>query len=220
MSAGSDAAVDEGRLEELLVEAQTALPFELSDLANRCASALGLDTAPIYVVDLQQRLLIPLDETLEPLSVVDSSAGWAYRTISPRVVDADGALTIWDACPDPGMIYGGAWRGPLFVLTHHPYDARPAEGVTFLSCDVTEAVRIGLEAADGKNLEVFSPAIGRQLLERGLIDEIDLHIAPVLLGDGIRLVDSPGGIPVRLELLNGKDPSAAVNVRYHSIRSI
>jgi hypothetical protein len=38
----------------------------------------------------------------------------------------------------------------------------------------------GLEAAGGKHLEVFSATIGRQLLERGLIDEIDLHIAPVL----------------------------------------
>jgi hypothetical protein len=56
--------------------------------------------------------------------------------------------------------------------------------VTFLSCDVAEAVRSGLEAADGKNLEVFSATIGRQLLVRGLIEEIDLHIAPVLLGDG------------------------------------
>lgn len=121
----------------------------------------------------------------------------------------------WDAFPDPGNIYGGAWQGPLFVLTHHPEDAKPADGVTFLSCDVGEAVRIGLEAAGGKNLEVFSPTIGRQLLERGLIDEIDLHVAPVLLGDGVRLFDNPGGAPVRLELLDGEDRSAMVTLRYH-----
>ena len=54
--------------------------------------------------------------------------------------------------------------------------------------------------------------------ERGLIDEIDLHITPVLLGAGIRLFDNPGGgAPIRLELLNGDDPSAAVNVRYHPV---
>ncbi|MFG2371938.1 dihydrofolate reductase family protein [Streptomyces sp. NPDC048504] len=52
-----------------------------------------------------------------------------------------------------------------------------------------------------------------QLLERGLIDEIDLHIVPVLLGDGVRLFDNPGGAPVRLGLLNGHDHAAAVNVR-------
>jgi dihydrofolate reductase len=91
----------------------------------------------------------------------------------------------FDAYPDVSGIYGGAWQGPVFVLTHHPEDAEPANGVTFLSCDVAEALRIGLQTAGGKNLEVFSPTIGRQLLERGLIDEIDLHIAPVLLGDGI-----------------------------------
>ncbi|MFF5483499.1 dihydrofolate reductase family protein [Streptomyces sp. NPDC012935] len=79
------------------------------------------------------------------------------------------------------------------MLTHPPEDAQQAEGVTFLTCDVAEAVRIGLEAAGGKNLEVFSPTIGRQLLQRGPVDEIDLHIAPVLLGDGIRLFDNPGG---------------------------
>lgn len=120
-----------------------------------------------------------------------------------------------DAFPDAGGIYGGAWDGPLFVLTHHPQDAEPADGVTYLNCDVGEAVRIGLEAAGGKNLEVFSPTIGAQLLERGLIDEIDLHIAPVLLGDGVRLFDNPGGGAVRLELLNGDDRSAEVNLRYH-----
>ena len=123
----------------------------------------------------------------------------------------------WDQYPDASATYGGAWNGPTFVLTHHPEDAAPADGVTFLSCDVAEAVRIGLAAAAGKNLEVLSPTIGRQLLELGLIDEIDLHIAPVLLGDGIRLFDNPGGAPVRLELINGDDPSVAVNVRYRPV---
>jgi hypothetical protein len=81
------------------------------------------------------------------------------------------------------------------------------------NCDPAEAVRIGLEAAGGKNLEVLSPTIGRQLLERGLIDEIDLHIAPVLLGEGIRLYDNPGGTPIRLHQLGGGEPTSVVNVR-------
>jgi len=121
----------------------------------------------------------------------------------------------WDAFPDPGATYGGAWTGPIFVLTHHPEDAEPAHGVTFLDCDVAEAVRIGLKAAEGKNLEVLSPTIGRQLLQRGLVDELDLHISPVLLGDGIRLFDNPGGTPIGLKLRNGDDPAAEVNLRYH-----
>ena len=49
---------------------------------------------------------------------------------------------------------------------------------------------------------------------RNLIDEIDLHILPVLLGDGIRLYDNPGGKPVRLRRAGDDDPMSAVNVRY------
>lgn len=124
----------------------------------------------------------------------------------------------WDhAAVTDSRPYGGAWRGPLFVLTHHPEDTTPAEGVMFLSCDVADAARIALEAAQGKNLEVHSPSIGRQLLERGLIDEVDLHVAPVLLGDGIHLYDNPGGHPIRLSTPDGADLSAAVNLRYRPV---
>ncbi|QVQ51440.1 dihydrofolate reductase family protein [Spiractinospora alimapuensis] len=130
-----------------------------------------------------------------------------------------GGRDAWDVSPDVGAIYGGAWKGPVFVLTTHPEDAEPVEGVTFLNCDVADAVRIGLQAADGKNLEVLSASIGRQLLHRGLIDEIDLHVAPVLLGDGIRLFDNPGGTPVRLARGDTDDPTSVVNVRYHPLTS-
>jgi dihydrofolate reductase len=119
----------------------------------------------------------------------------------------------WDSDPQ-ARPYGGDWQGPIFVLTHHPEDAQHAEDVTFLDCDVAEAARIGLEAAAGKNLEVLSPTIGRQLLQLGLVDELDLHISPVLLGDGIRLFDNPDGQPIRLRLGNGDDPAAEVNLRY------
>ena len=119
----------------------------------------------------------------------------------------------WDAAGD-SRPHGGAWDGPIFVLTHHPEDATPADGVIFLNHSPAEAVRIGLAAAGGKNLEVFSPTIGRQLLELGLIDEIDLHIAPVLLGQGIRLYDNPGGAPIRLHRLGQGNATSVVNVRY------
>lgn len=120
----------------------------------------------------------------------------------------------WDQATGDSRPYGSAWDGPIFVLTHHPEDATPADGVTFLTCGPAEAVRIGLAAAGGKNLEVFSPTIGRQRLELGLIDEIDLHIAPILLGDGIRLYDKPGSEPVRLHRIGEDDLSSAVDVRY------
>jgi dihydrofolate reductase len=153
-----------------------------------------------------------------PGHAMDWMTGFSFRPgLVEEYVATTGAVLGgrdgFDAFPDAGSVYGGAWEGPVFVLTHHPDDAPPAPRVTFLDCDVAEAVRIGLEAAGGKNLEVLSPTIGRQLLERGLLDEIDLHIVPVLLGDGIRLYDNPGGVPVRLGFLNGDDHAAAVNVR-------
>ena len=74
-------------------------------------------------------------------------------------------------------------------------------------------------AAGGKNPEVFSGNIGTQLLQLGLIDEIDLHIAPVLLGDGIRLYDVPGGAPLLLDLVNGEDPTREVDLRYRPRRA-
>jgi dihydrofolate reductase len=114
--------------------------------------------------------------------------------------------------------YGGAWQGPIFVLTHHPQDAHPRPDVTFLNCPADEAVRIGLTAARGKNLQVHSPTIGRQLLADGLIDEIDIHIAPVLLGDGIRLYDVPGGHIQHLHR-DGNNPTLAANLRYRPIRT-
>lgn len=128
-----------------------------------------------------------------------------------------GGRSGWDATPEGGRPYGD-WEGPIFILTHHPEDARKEEGVTFLTCDVAEAVRIGLAAAGGKNLEVFSPTIGAQLLPLGLIDEIDLHVAPVLLGDGVRLYDNPGGRPVHLHRDGVAEPTAEFNVRYRPVR--
>ena len=136
------------------------------------------------------------------------------RTTGAVLAGRDGFdSAIGDARP-----YGGAWQGPVFVLTHHPEDARPADGITILSCPVEEAVQIALDAAGGKNVEVFSPTIGRQLLERGLIDEIDLHIAPILLGAGIPLYDNPAddGI-IRLHRVGDGDPASTVNVRYRPV---
>jgi dihydrofolate reductase len=122
----------------------------------------------------------------------------------------------FDAYPEPTGTYGG-WQGPVFILTHHPEDAPPTADTTFLNCDVAVAVRIALKAAGGKNLEILSADVGRQLLERGLIDEIDLHIVPVLLGDGVRLFENPGGEPVQLELLNDHDQVDTLNVRYRPL---
>jgi dihydrofolate reductase len=150
---------------------------------------------------------------------MDWMTGISFRAgLHAEYIETTGAVLAgrdgFDSAIGDSRPYGGAWEGPIFVLTHHPEDARQSEGVTILSCPVDEAVRIALEAAGGKNVEVFSPNIGRQLLELGLIDEIDLHIAPVLLGAGIRLYDNPTHEPIRLHRVGDDGPTSAVNVRY------
>lgn len=118
-----------------------------------------------------------------------------------------------DAAP-----YGGAWSGPIFVLTHHPGDAAPHDGITFLNCDIAEAVKTGLAAAGGKDLEVFGADLARQCLARGLIDEFHVHLAPVMLGDGIRLLHAPGIDPVRWERILDSDSGAQVlDLRYRPV---
>ena len=154
---------------------------------------------------------------------MDWLAGFAVRPgLTEEYARTTGAVLAgrdgFDSAIGDSRPYGGAWEGPVFVLTHHPEDARPADGITVLSCPVEEAVQIALDAAGGKNVEVFSPTIGRQLLERGLIDEIDLHIAPVLLGAGIRLYDNPADDRIiRLHRVGDGDPASSVNVRYRPV---
>ena len=95
-------------------------------------------------------------------------------------------------------IYGGAWAGPVFVLTHHPpREADPR--VTFLTDGIADAVATAGDAAAGGNVELFGANLAQQALRADLLDEILIPLAPVLLGDGIRLYDHTGADPVVLE---------------------
>jgi dihydrofolate reductase len=157
-----------------------------------------------------------------PNHEMDWMTGFSVRPgLHAEYIQTTGAVLAgrsgFDSAIGDSRPYGGAWQGPIFVLTHHPADARPAADITFLSCPVDEAVQIALDAAGGKNVEVFSPTIGRQLLKMGLIDEIDLHIAPILLGDGIRLYDNPGSVPIRLHRVGDAEPNSVLNARYQPV---
>ena len=111
---------------------------------------------------------MPRRQRSDPRTISRTVVCWGER-VGPRAgpwdVKTTGAIlggrNGWDQAIDGRRPYGGAWQGPIFVLTHHPQDAAPADGVTFLNCGPAEAVRIGLAAVGGKNLEVFSLTIGR-----------------------------------------------------------
>jgi dihydrofolate reductase len=95
-------------------------------------------------------------------------------------------------------IYGGQWNGPVFVLTHRPPDADHHPAITFLSEDLSDAVATAANAADGKAVILFGANLAVQCLGAGLLDEIVIHLVPVLLGAGVRLIDTLNIGPVAL----------------------
>jgi dihydrofolate reductase len=109
-----------------------------------------------------------------------------------------------------GKAFGGGWEGPQFVLTHHAPDT-PAPGVTFVG-DLDTAVAAAKEAAGERYVNVLGAATARQCLEAGVLDEILVIVAPVLLGDGVRLFDHPGGTNVRLERISLTSAPLATNL--------
>jgi dihydrofolate reductase len=96
-------------------------------------------------------------------------------------------------------IYGGQWRGPVFVLTDRPAEADHHPAITFLSDELGDAVATATDAAAGKDVVVFGASIALQCLRAGLLDEIVIHLVPVLLGDGVRLIDAPDLGTIALE---------------------
>src|SRR3954465_629434 len=97
--------------------------------------------------------------------------------------------------------WGGnhAW-GPAFVLTHKipPGWPRPNSTVNFLTDGIESAVRQAKAAAGGKSVAVHGADTIQQLLNAGLVDDICVDVAAVLLGSGIRLFDPLEGTPALL----------------------
>lgn len=98
--------------------------------------------------------------------------------------------------------FGGEYQGPVVVLTHRP-PAEPPAGITFLG-DLHSAVAEAKEAAAEKYVNILGANVAKQCIEEGLLDEILVFVAPVLLGDGVRLFDLAGGTNIRLTPLPGE----------------
>ena len=99
-----------------------------------------------------------------------------------------------------------SWRGwwgedppfhvPVFVLTHNKRDPLPMQGGTtfnFVTDGIESALEQARNAAGGNNILVAGGASAvQQYLAAGLLDELYLHIVPVVLGAGERLLDNVG----------------------------
>ena len=133
------------------------------------------------------------------------------------------------AGPGPGP-WAEDWRGwwgedppyhaPVFVLTHHQRPPLQMEGGTifnFVSDGIQSALDQAREAAGGEDVAIAGGAeTARQYLSAGLIDELRLHIAPVVLGSGERLLDGVGNL--KLEQTEVSGTRLVTHVRYRMIR--
>jgi dihydrofolate reductase len=107
---------------------------------------------------------------------------------------------------------------PVFVLTHH--EREPLElGSTrfeFVTGGIEDAIERATAAAGGKDVQIAGGAsAGQQALAAGLVDELLIHIAPVLLGAGTRLFD---GEVAGLEIVETVEGARATHLRYRVVR--
>jgi dihydrofolate reductase len=119
-----------------------------------------------------------------------------------------------------------AWGGetvlgvPTFIVTHSP----PEEWVgkqplfIFVTDGVESAIAQAREAAGDKNVSVGGTTIVQQCLKLGLIDEIRLDMAPILLGEGIRLFDKLGPEPIELEQIGVIEGKGVTHVQYRVVK--
>jgi dihydrofolate reductase len=109
---------------------------------------------------------------------------------------------------------GGAARTPTFIVSHGTPGHVPEQSVyTFVNSPIEALERAAATAGD-KDVDVFSASIGQQLLRAGRIDQIHVHLVPVLFGAGTRLFDHLGGTHVQLEIIGVGQGSKATHLRY------
>jgi dihydrofolate reductase len=122
------------------------------------------------------------------------------------------------------------WRGwwgedppfhvPVFVLTHHAREPLEMEGGTtfhFVTGGIESALERAVEAAGGKDVSLAGGAsVARQYLAAGLLDDMELSVVPVLLGDGERLLDGVGD--ARFEQSGAVEAPGVTHLKYRVVR--
>lgn len=121
----------------------------------------------------------------------------------------------------------GRWGGrppfpmPYFVVSHDVPDelAGPDAPFTFVTGGVESAITRARAAADGKNVSVMGADVPQQAIRAGLLDELLIHLVPVLLGGGKRLFEHLGGEPLELDRREvDATPDGITHLRYRIVR--
>jgi dihydrofolate reductase len=112
---------------------------------------------------------------------------------------------------------GAQARTPTIIVSHREPHDLPEGGVYTFVTSPEQAVATATAMAGDKDVDVFSASIGAQLLRAGLIDEVRIHLVPVLLGSGTRLLDDAGG-HIRLTLTGVVEGAKATHLTYRVIK--
>jgi dihydrofolate reductase len=106
---------------------------------------------------------------------------------------------------------------PVFVLTHHEREPLQLSDTTFhfVTDGIVPALEQAIEAAGGRDVSLAGGANAcQQYLAAGLVDEMTLNVAPILLGDGARLFEEVG-VPARgMELVEAIDAPGVTHLKY------
>ncbi|MFE2972750.1 dihydrofolate reductase family protein [Streptomyces sp. NPDC059340] len=139
--------------------------------------------------------------------------------------DATGAVVMGRMMYDTGEEFWGdnpPFRAPVFVLTHRPRPTLVKEGgttFTFVTDGIHSALDQAKAAAGDKNVDIAGGArTVQQYLREGLIDELQLHVVPALLGEGLRLFEGLGAGRRNLEPVRVVDTPLATHLKYRFVK--
>jgi dihydrofolate reductase len=113
------------------------------------------------------------------------------------------------------------FRLPVFVVTHRPHPRLEKQGgtsFTFVTDGLDSAMQQAQAAAGDRAIAIHGGTLAQQLLRTGRLDELRLHIIPVLLGAGKRFFEEGVVGPRTLELVSERADPDAVHVHYRTAR--
>lgn len=157
--------------------------------------------------------------------VDDEVAGDAFRNVGATVMGRrmfSGGHGPWEDDPNAEAWWGEypPFHHPVFVLTHHAREPLSKAGdttFTFVTAGIEDALEQARAAAGDRDVAVGGGGnVAQQYLKAGLLDELQIHLVPILLGDGVRLFeDHLAEAPMELTCTRViESPTGATHLRY------
>jgi dihydrofolate reductase len=111
-----------------------------------------------------------------------------------------------------------SYHNDVFVVTHHPREPVEMEGGTtfhFVTDGIERALERAKESAGGHDVRLWGGAqTVQQYMAAGLLDELELHVVPVLLGSGERLFEELGDTEINLEQVRAVEAPGVTHIKY------